>query len=85
MSNSTQPGHYFDITKPNGVRTTLFTSGDARWLRVRIGEQAEQPRVLLVSVSYALKTGGCNDRRRFASFCMRLCGAIEWRCGGIHG
>jgi hypothetical protein len=28
---------------------------------------------------------GCNDRRRFASFCMRLCGATEWRCGGIHG
>lgn len=58
VSNSTQPGHYSDITKPNGVRTTLFTSGDARRLRVRIGEQAEQPRVLLVSVSYALKTGG---------------------------
>jgi hypothetical protein len=53
-------GHYsvqLGITKPNGVPTTLFTSGEARWLGVRIAEQAEQPRVLLVSVPYALKAG----------------------------
>jgi len=36
----------------NGVPTTLFTTGEARWLGVRIAEQAEQPRVLLVSVPY---------------------------------
>jgi hypothetical protein len=53
-------GHYsaqLGITKPSGVPTTLFTSGEARWLGVRIAEQAEQPRVLLVSVPYALKAG----------------------------
>jgi trimeric autotransporter adhesin len=53
-------GHYsvqLGITKPNGVPTTLFTSGEARWLGVRIAEQAEQPRVLLLSVPYALKAG----------------------------
>jgi len=53
-------GHYsvqLGITKPNGVPPTLFTSGQARWLGVRIGEQAEQPRVLLLSVPYALKAG----------------------------
>jgi hypothetical protein len=27
------------ITKPNGVPTTLFTTGEARWLGVRIAEQ----------------------------------------------
>jgi hypothetical protein len=53
-------GHYsvqLGITKPNGVPTALFTTGEARWLGVRIAEQAEQPRVLLLSVPYALKAG----------------------------
>ncbi len=53
-------GHYsveLGISKPNGVPTTLFTTGEARWLGVRIAEQAEQPRVLLLSVPYALKAG----------------------------
>ncbi len=45
------------ITKPNGVPTTLFTTGEARWLGVQIAEQAEQPRILLLSVPYALKAG----------------------------
>jgi trimeric autotransporter adhesin len=53
-------GHYsvqLGITKPAGVPTALFTSGEARWLGVRIAEQEEQPRVLLLSVPYALKAG----------------------------
>jgi hypothetical protein len=53
-------GHYsvqLGITKPAGVPTTLFTSGEARWLGVRIAQQPEQPRVLLLSVPYALKAG----------------------------
>ena len=53
-------GHYsvqLGITKPAGVPTALFTTGEARWLGVRIGEQAEQSRVLLLSVPYALKAG----------------------------
>jgi hypothetical protein len=53
-------GHYsvqLGITKPNGVPTTLFTSGEARWLGVQLAEQGEQPRVLLLSVPYALKAG----------------------------
>jgi trimeric autotransporter adhesin len=45
------------VTKPNGVPSILFASGEARWLGVRIAEQAELPRVLLVSVPYALKAG----------------------------
>jgi hypothetical protein len=45
------------ITQPNGVPTTLFTTGEARWLGVRIAEQVEQPRILLLSVPYALKAG----------------------------
>jgi len=39
----------------NGVPAELFTSGEARWLEVQVERQAEQPRILLVSVPYALK------------------------------
>jgi hypothetical protein len=53
-------GHYpvqLGITKPNGVPTTLFTTGEARWLGVQIAQQPVQPRVLLLSLPYALKAG----------------------------
>ncbi len=53
-------GHYsveLGITKPGGVPTTLFTTGEARWLGIQIAEQAPQARVLLLSVPYALKAG----------------------------
>ncbi|MGA9527178.1 MAG: tail fiber domain-containing protein [Terriglobales bacterium] len=53
-------GHYsvqLGITKPAGVPTTLFTTGEARWMGVRIDEQPEQPRSLFLSVPYALKAG----------------------------
>ncbi len=40
-----------------GLPAELFTSGEAHWLGVQVGLEAEQPRVLLVSVPYALKAG----------------------------
>jgi hypothetical protein len=39
----------------NGLPLELFSSGEARWLGVRINGGEEQPRVLLLSVPYALK------------------------------
>jgi len=42
-------------TKPNGLPTDVFVSGEARWVGVQIEGQLEQPRVLLLSVPYALK------------------------------
>lgn len=42
-------------TKPEGLPLELFTSGEARWLGVRVNSGEEQPRVLLLSVPYALK------------------------------
>ncbi|ABF39196.1 hypothetical protein Acid345_0191 [Candidatus Koribacter versatilis Ellin345] len=42
-------------TKADGLPVELFASGEAQWLGVRVEGQAEQPRVLLVSVPYALK------------------------------
>jgi len=38
-----------------GLPVELFTSGEARWLGVAAGKLPEQPRVLMVSVPYALK------------------------------
>ena len=42
-------------TKADGLPLDLFTSGEARWLGVRVNGAEEQPRVLLLSVPYALK------------------------------
>jgi len=53
-------GHYsvqLGATRPGGLPTELFISGEARWLGVQPEGQARQPRVLLLSVPYALKAG----------------------------
>jgi len=42
-------------TKPEGLPLDAFASGEARWLGVSVNGGAEQPRVLLMSVPYALK------------------------------
>ena len=41
----------------DGVPAELFVAGKARWLGVQVERQVEQPRILLVSVPYALKAG----------------------------
>jgi hypothetical protein len=51
-------GHYkvmLGSTTSQGLPPALFASGEARWLGVRVQGQEEQPRVLLLSVPYALK------------------------------
>jgi len=56
--NVDEQGHYTSLLgamQPQGLPVDLFTSGEARWLGVSVGRLAEQPRVLLVSVPYALK------------------------------
>ncbi|MBZ5566422.1 MAG: hypothetical protein LAN64_01085, partial [Acidobacteriia bacterium] len=53
-------GHYSVLLGANskdGVPMDLFTTNEARWLGVQVEQEAEQPRVLLVSVPYALKAG----------------------------
>src|SRR5450432_2315181 len=42
-------------TKTGGMPLELFTSGEARWLGVRVNGEQEQSRILLLSVPYALK------------------------------
>jgi hypothetical protein len=51
-------GHYavtLGSTTSQGLPTDLFATGEARWLGVQPQGQAEQSRVLLMSVPYALK------------------------------
>src|SRR5450755_3371287 len=42
-------------TNEGGLPLEIFSAGEARWLGVRPDGQAEQPRILLLSVPYALK------------------------------
>jgi hypothetical protein len=53
-------GYYSVLLGANskdGVPAELFASNEARWLGVQVEQEPEQPRVLLVSVPYALKAG----------------------------
>jgi hypothetical protein len=56
----TKSGHYtvmLGSTSSTGLPQDVFITGQARWLGVQVEGQAEQPRVLLVAVPYALKAG----------------------------
>lgn len=51
-------GHYtvqLGSTQPEGLPVELFSSAQAQWLGVQQEGQAEQPRIMLLSVPYALK------------------------------
>jgi len=53
-------GHYsvlIGAATSDGLPADLFSSNEARWLGVKPEGQEEQPRVLLVSVPYAMKAG----------------------------
>ena len=51
-------GHYTILlgsTRAEGIPTDLFSTQEQSWLGVQVQGEVEQPRVLLVSVPYALK------------------------------
>lgn len=51
-------GHYsvmLGAASAHGLPPEVFVGGEARWLGIQANGQTEQPRVLLVSVPYALK------------------------------
>jgi hypothetical protein len=51
-------GHYAVLlggSSVNGMPQEIFSGGQARWLGVRAEGHSEQPRILLLSVAYALK------------------------------
>ncbi len=56
--NADSRGHYtvmLGSSKSTGLQADVFASGEARWLGVQPEGQPEQPRILLLSVPYALK------------------------------
>jgi len=58
--NADSHGRYavlLGVTKPEGLPPDVFTTEQAHWVGVQVEGQAEQPRVLLLSVPYALKAG----------------------------
>lgn len=60
-----QQGHYevaLGVGSSDGLPAELFVSGEPRWMGVQplLPGAEEQPRVLLVSVPYALKAGDAN-------------------------
>lgn len=53
-------GHYtvqLGASSSQGLPADLFSSGEARWLGVQPEGQPERPRVMLLSVPYAMKAG----------------------------
>jgi len=51
-------GHYAVLlgsATPGGLPLDAFASGEARWIGIRVQGQVESPRVVLLSVPYALK------------------------------
>jgi hypothetical protein len=53
-------GHYtidLGANHTDGLPLDLFATGEARWLGVQVEGQAEQARILLVSVPYAIASG----------------------------
>jgi hypothetical protein len=64
-------------TKPDGLPLDLFTSGEARWLGVTIHGGPEQPRVLLLSVPYALKAADAQTLGGLPASAFQLAGATN--------
>jgi hypothetical protein len=55
MDEQGRYGVYLGASANEGLPLELFSAEQARWLGVRVQGEAEQPRVLLVAVPYALK------------------------------
>src|SRR6202046_2939230 len=63
-------------TKTEGLPQELFTSGEARWLGVRVNGGEEQPRVLLMSVPYALKAADAQTLGGLPASAFMLAGSM---------
>jgi trimeric autotransporter adhesin len=64
-------------TSAEGLPLDLFTSGEARWLGVRMNGGEEQPRALLLSVPYALKAADAQTLGGLPASAFLLAGAAN--------
>jgi trimeric autotransporter adhesin len=61
-----ESGHYtvlLGASSSSGLPPDIFASGEARWLAVQVADQAEQTRVLLAAVPYAMKAADAETIR----------------------
>lgn len=73
-------GHYHAILgagSANGLPLEIFSSGEARWLGVRATGQPEEPRVLLLSVAYALKAADADTLGGLPAAAFVLAGSFQ--------
>jgi hypothetical protein len=70
---------------PSGLPADLFGSGEARWLAVQIAGQAPQPRLLLMSVPYALKASDAATLGGLPASAFALAGRNTAASGTITG
>ena len=63
-------------TKAEGLPQELFTSGEARWLGVRVNGGEEESRVLLMSVPYALKAADAQTLGGLPASAFMLAGSM---------
>jgi hypothetical protein len=78
--NTDAQGNYtvqLGVTRAEGLPLDLFTSGEARWLGVRVNGGEEQPRVLLLSVPYALKAADAQTVGGLPASAFLLAGAAN--------
>jgi hypothetical protein len=71
-------GHYsvqLGAASANGIPADLFTNGEARWLAIQIGSEAEQTRTLLVAVPYAMKAADAQTLGGLPASAFMLAGA----------
>ena len=61
---------------PNGLPSSLFASGEARWLEVQVAGQPTEARVLLASVPYALKAADAATLGGLPASAFALAGSI---------
>jgi hypothetical protein len=64
-------------TSAEGLPLELFASGQARWLGVRVNGDEEQPRILLLSVPYALKAADAQTLGGLPASAFLLAGAAN--------
>jgi len=80
-------GHYTAVlgaTRNEGIPAEVFASGQGRWLGVQPQGEAERPRVLLVSVPYALKAVDAETLGGLPPSAFALAGTTPAASGHTH-
>jgi hypothetical protein len=81
-------GHYsarLGSTSSQGLPKDVFASGEARWLAVQVQGESERPRVLLLSVPYALKAADAETIGGLPPSAFVLAGPVGNAAANVNG